>query len=298
MAEITREVKLDPAIIPPLDESLLTLSNDETEFLHKAITTDDEELKRRIIEVQKDSYQEHAYPCIRGFHFVNLFMSANPVYPEVLAAGKTGNTVFLDLGCCMGTDVRKLVADGYPAARVLGCDLRQEFLDYGYKLYGDKDTCAIHFFASDIFAVPYPATGLAPTAPDNLSGVTELGQLYRSVDHFYTGALFHLFDEATQYALALRVAQLLTRKLGTVVFGRHQGLEEEGYINDHLGRKRYGHSPKSWPLLWKKVFSEVESPEFAENKVVVEAKLSEVIAADVFRARGPTNMLYWSVKIV
>lgn len=44
--------------------------------------------------------KEHAYPCIRGFHFVNLFMMANPIYPEVLKAGKSGKTVLLDLGCC------------------------------------------------------------------------------------------------------------------------------------------------------------------------------------------------------
>lgn len=299
MSEITREVVLDPSIIPPLDESLLTLNDEEKEFLHKSITTDEDELKRRILEVQKDAYKEHAYPCIRGFHFVNLFMSANPIYPEVLAAGKTGKTVFIDLGCCMGTDVRKLVADGYPAANVMGCDLRQEFIEYGYKLFGDKGRCAIHFFASDVFDVPYPypAAAEAPAAPLDLTQIRDLRQLRGQVDHFYTGALFHLFDEPTQYALALRVAQLVKRTPGTVIFGRHQGLEEEGYINDHLDRKRYGHSPKSWPLLWEKVFTELESPEFAK-KVVVEAQLSQSFAPNVFRARGPTSMLYWSVKIV
>lgn len=54
MSEITREIKLDPAVIPPLDESLLTLSDAEKEFLHSTITEDDGELKRRILEVQKE----------------------------------------------------------------------------------------------------------------------------------------------------------------------------------------------------------------------------------------------------
>lgn len=220
----------------------------------------------------------------------------------------------------MGTDVRKLVADGYPASNVLGCDLRQEFIEYGYKLFKDKDHCTIHFFASDIFEVPYPLpTDQASAVLVDVSNIKDLKQLYGRVDHFYTGALFHLFDQSTQYALALRVAQLLKCTPGAIAFGRHQGLEEEGYINDHLARyavaivydqstlrvlrtannrKRYGHSPKSWPLLWKKVFSEIKSPEFAENKVVVEAKLSGSFAPDIFRAHGPTNMLYWSVKIV
>lgn len=54
MAEITREIKLGPSKVPALDESLLTLSDVEQEFLHKAITPDDAELKKRILEVQKE----------------------------------------------------------------------------------------------------------------------------------------------------------------------------------------------------------------------------------------------------
>lgn len=138
----------------------------------------------------------------------------------------------------MGTDVRKLVADGYPAHNVMGCDLRQEFLDYGYQFYQDKDTCGIRFFASDIFDVPYPfpATKVPPAPLDNVSRVMELEQLHGSVTHFYTGALFHLFDESTQYAIALRVATLLKRVPGAIVFGRHQGKAEAGMLNDHMGR--------------------------------------------------------------
>lgn len=41
----------------------------------------------------------HAYPCIRLFHFVNLMMSTNPIYPTVIEAGKSGDTLFLDIGC-------------------------------------------------------------------------------------------------------------------------------------------------------------------------------------------------------
>lgn len=50
-------------------------------------------------------------------------------------------------------------------------------------------------------------------------------------------------------------------------------------------------------MLWKTVFSEVESPEFAE-RVVVEAKLTEGFHKLVFDARGQTRMLAWSVQIV
>ena len=79
-----------------------------------------------------------------------------------------------------------------------------------------------------------------PAANIPISDVKSLSELRGRITHFYTGALFHLFDEPTQYALALRVAALLKREPGAIVFGRHQGLAEAGYIDDHLGR--YAHT--------------------------------------------------------
>ena len=134
----------------------------------------------------------------------------------------------------VGSEVRKIVADGYPVSNVLGADLRQEFIDLGYKLYGPSQD--IHFFTSDIFEVPFPYTRGTPLDETPLSRVSTLSQLRGRITHFYTGALFHLFDESTQYALALRVAGLLIREPGAVIFGRHQGLHQAGMIDDHLGR--------------------------------------------------------------
>lgn len=53
MSEITREVKLDPSVVPPLDPSVLTLSDTEKAFLHEAITPDDDRLRAKLLEVQK-----------------------------------------------------------------------------------------------------------------------------------------------------------------------------------------------------------------------------------------------------
>ena len=54
MAEITKEIKLEPSIIPPLDESIFAPSQQELEFLHKSISSDDAELKARVFEVQRE----------------------------------------------------------------------------------------------------------------------------------------------------------------------------------------------------------------------------------------------------
>lgn len=132
----------------------------------------------------------------------------------------------------MGTDVRKLVKDGYPASNVFGCDLRKAFIDCGFEFYKDKDKCGITFFTDDIFELPYPPASL-PTDTMKSETVT-LSYLVGKLTHIYTGALFHLFDEPTQYALALRLATLLKREPGAVIFGRHQGLVDEGYIEDRI----------------------------------------------------------------
>ena len=139
----------------------------------------------------------------------------------------------------MGTDLRKLVRDGYPASNVVGCDLRPEYFDFGYELFGDRDRCPIRFFAGNIFDMPdiaAPTDVAQETRSPNLASVNDLFQLRGTLTHIYTGALFHLFNEETQYQLAIRLALLLKRTPGAIVFGRHHGMEQEGKVDDHLGR--------------------------------------------------------------
>ncbi|KAH9852583.1 hypothetical protein C2E23DRAFT_826204 [Lenzites betulinus] len=296
------EGQVDPAVIPPLDAALLHLSDTELAFLRSAITEDEEQLKKIVSDVQARAYAKYPYPCIRAFHFVNLMMETNDIYLAVLEAGKKDPThLFLDLGCCMGTDVRKLVHDGYPAAQVLGCDLRPEYIALGHELFADADRSPVRFFTSNVFDLsPAPAAedgAQLMSILDPSAAISDLAQLRGALTYVYTGALFHLFDEETQLGLARRVAVLLWRSRGAVVFGRHQGLREAGYIDDHLGRTRYGHSETSWPRLWQKVFTELEGQEFA-NRVVVKAKLVEKFRQVVPNELSRTHMLYWSVQIV
>jgi len=175
--------------------------------------------------------------CIRGFRYVYLSMSEHDAFLHVLKAGESAGQanapLFLDIGCCMGTDLRHLVQSGYPSTSVLGCDLQSEFIDLGHTLYGDRDTCQIPFFVGDILDV---ALLPFPQAAD---------------EYIYAGSLFHLFDEGTQEAIARRIATLLDVSDGNaaVVFGKHVGKAEEGLIDDPRGRTRYAHSPSSWGQL-------------------------------------------------
>jgi len=164
------------------------------------------------------------------------------------------------LSASVGTDIRKLVLDGYKAANVAACDLRSTFIDIGrdreYGLFRDADNCEITFFAADILDLDLSRpdavnlnvkSTLHETAAAVLNAGATFGleNLKGCLTHIYTGALFHLFDEETQYAIALRVATLLdlkrsgdgaNSKTDCGIFGRHQGKEDAGVINDDMGR--------------------------------------------------------------
>lgn len=129
----------------------------------------------------------------------------------------------------VGTDVRKLVYDGYPAKNVYGCDLYQAYLDCGYQLYQDKTTCGITFFADDVFEMPYPP----PTTKSMPEKVTALSHLVGHVSHIYAGELFHLFSETQQHQLAQRLAALLKRSPGAVIYGKHWASPTESTVS-HL----------------------------------------------------------------
>lgn len=40
------------------------------------------------------------FPCIRGYHFIKLASAKVSVYKDIVEAGKKGDTVYLDIGCC------------------------------------------------------------------------------------------------------------------------------------------------------------------------------------------------------
>lgn len=47
-----------------------------------------------------------------------------PAYQDFLKLGRERKgALFLDVGCCCGSDVRKAIVDGYPADQIIASDL-------------------------------------------------------------------------------------------------------------------------------------------------------------------------------
>lgn len=176
----------------------------------------------------------------------------SPVYKEVLERIKTGDQ-YLDIGCCMGQDIRKLAHDGAPEEKMHGYDLKSDFWSIGYDIFLDKSTLKSKFIEADVF--------------DAGSGLKELDGKLNIV---HAASFFHLFDWDGQVAVAKRIGQLLKDEPGVMVFGRQGGMPEAGTI-DHIqnGKSSYWHNPESWAKMWKQAGDETGANDFHHSSRVV-----------------------------
>ncbi|KAG1745264.1 hypothetical protein EDB19DRAFT_480808 [Suillus lakei] len=283
---------------PPLDESLYDLRPQDAAFYRKLTgIEDDTALKQHILDIQAKAYKVAPYGCIYLFYFTRRKLSGLPAYQQVLRLGREcKNPIFLDIGCCFGNDIREVVHDGFPAARAIGTDLRQELWSLGHDLFkSSPETFPSHFVGGDAFnpeilAVAPPAsmqTAGVPT-PD-LSKLTSLNPLHGSVSAIHATAFFHLFKEDQQLHMARALAGLLSAEPGSIILGAHTGAQEKGVVN-YVYRgvevDMFAHSAESWTAMW-------DGEVFEKGTVKVDAQFREISEGMGGDERYP--LLFWSV---
>ncbi|KAH9858784.1 hypothetical protein C2E23DRAFT_864612 [Lenzites betulinus] len=248
-----------------LDESLYSIDDEALDFM-KAQTgiEDPEELKKHIMAVQAEAYAIYPYPCIRRFSFLSLKLGRLPAYQQLLALGKERkDAILLELGCCMGHDIRKAVFDGYPVNNCIASDIHPEFWTLGHKLFkSTQESFPVPFIPGDAFdpnhleVVPPVYSPLNTPAPE-LSTLTSLNPLQGCVSVIHASAFFHLFDEERQLKIARAMAGLLSPEPGSMILGAHGGLPQKGFRQEarvvlNLGREfpMFFHGPESWKEMW------------------------------------------------
>lgn len=88
-------------------------------------------------------------PCIGHLRFLELTAATRPTYPNIVSRLKSGQT-YLDVGCCLGQDLRKLMSDGAPSSQAMyGIDIEPAFFDLGYELFRDKEKMQATFLSAD-----------------------------------------------------------------------------------------------------------------------------------------------------
>lgn len=152
---------------------------------------------------------------------------------------RSGDQIFLDLGCAFAQDIRRLVADGVDSSKCFGSDLRLDFMELGYELFRDKETLQSKFIEADVF-------------DDNSS----LNELNGTVDIIGASAFFHLFDWDQQKIVAHRVVKLMRPQKDSLVVGIQVGHQEPGETPGRTGGTRYRHNLESWRRFWREVGEE------------------------------------------
>ena len=146
---------------------------------------------------------------------------------------------------------------------------------------------------------PNGPTPTVPASPLTDIQLDSLNSLRGRVSVIIADAFFHLFSKDDQYALARALASLLSPIPGSMIFGNHCVLREEGLWSptpkpgeSETKMTMYCHSDKSWARMWEEIFG--------KGKVDVRAEITELdggfdLAGTFPENSNPLFELTWSV---
>ena len=164
------------------------------------------------------------------------------------------------------------------------------FWDLGHKLFRTRpETYPAKFLAGDVFDETHlsPTTPVPCGSPPPIASVNSLTELRGHISVIYASFLFHLFNEEKQFELGKRLAGLLDRRPGCIIFGSHSAAPVKGQRSDPF-TKMFCHSPESWTQMW-------EEQIFGKGQVKVNTVLNElsVTAEGIVVPTGGGTKFYW-----
>ncbi|KAF4971259.1 hypothetical protein FSARC_1881 [Fusarium sarcochroum] len=147
------------------------------------------------------------HTCIRESIFAESRIDQHFAYKSIVESSNPKG-VLVDVGCCMGTDLRKLISDGYPSHCLVGLDIETRFFTLGRALYNENENCSgPRFRQADMLQ---PKFG------------NKYGDLIQQFDAVHTSNVLHLFSREEQEVFFQNL--ILLTKPGGVIWGRQVGL--------------------------------------------------------------------------
>lgn len=218
-------------------ELTVMASNPQTSSLFAAYGVSSvEEIVRRAVQVQEEALKGDAkrpYVCVLRGAFLQPRVMSHPNYSQIMARGLTkpggasGKTLdgkrILDLGCCMGTDLRQMLVDGAHPKLTCGVDFSADFIRLGFVLFGDEARLGSAFQRVDIldgWHKPHADSNDTRTVYPS-SAISWVEQHAGSFDVIHCGAFLHTFESKEEVQEVLRrIYRLLSP--GGVCFGSNR----------------------------------------------------------------------------
>ncbi|KAJ2903744.1 hypothetical protein MKZ38_009396 [Zalerion maritima] len=184
---------------------------DETLQLQRHFSRADNEtpgtILQRISRARYLGMKTALHTCIRESLFAESRIDHHFAYEEILESCSPDN-LLVDVGCCMGTDIRKLILDGYPSKCIVGLDIETRFLHLGRILYNESESSPVaQFRQADMLH------------PEFANTYYDLKDKFQFV---HTANVIHLFDIRGQEIFFRNLLYLV--KPGGTVWGRQVGL--------------------------------------------------------------------------
>jgi SAM-dependent methyltransferase len=184
------------------------------------------------------------YPCVGEFGFLDLNLSERAAYPRILEKLQASESArHLDIGCCVGQDIRKLVHDGVPSEQIVGLELEKPFVDLGYELFRDGDKMNARFVIANMLDDSNEEL-------DGLNGVFDI---------VHIGQVLHLFNYDEQFKFLKRVIRLCKDEPGVLIVGHCLGHVQADHYCAVLKRPLFRHNVESWAKLWGELSTETGS---------------------------------------
>ncbi|KAL2036564.1 hypothetical protein N7G274_010701 [Stereocaulon virgatum] len=195
---------------------------------------------KHVRTIRDKAWAIRSYPCTGLGLFLNPMLPHTPPYKLIIQRLQAGQSL-LDIGCFLGQDLRRLVADGAPADRLFALDVVNHW-DLGYEMFRDIDKFSARYIETDI-----------------LNPSHELQELRGTMHIISMTHVLHQWDWNTQIK-ALKELVALSSGSGMIV-GFQIGTvgEREKQPSDLTRSAVYLHDPASFQEIWNVVGQETDT---------------------------------------
>ncbi|KAK2763739.1 hypothetical protein FQN54_009355 [Arachnomyces sp. PD_36] len=230
---------------PALESEVFLLKRKkETLDIHQRFSANPSESETQVLDrisvARKEARKVAAYTCITEYIFAEPRIDRHFCYERILSDAQNQGSPkkFVDVGCCVGSDIRKLIYDGFPAhvgesahglSAVTGLDIERrqysnpllqrhlidffgaEFFSIGLAMYNQSsENIPVRFVEANLLDPNFT------TRHDNLRG---------QFDYVHSANVVHLFDYEGQMTFLRNLAFLA--KPGGLLWGRQVGEAED-----------------------------------------------------------------------